>query len=237
MATGANDAQGIWQYGEDDSNATFSALLNRLGTSTSTQFGVDRGRLTTLEARSLSGLVPIVPSSVSISGGTATTSTSGAVTFGAGTTQVTLNGVFTSAFKNYRIVFFGTKNAVAANDFVILQLTASGTAAATNYNQAAVAFAMSNAASQNLGGTGGTGFSGARIYQASTPFSASYDIFQPQVATKTTLSGISYGTTLGDEQQVLSSGIHQTASSYDGLKLIPTGNAMSGQVAVYGIKD
>lgn len=49
MATGANDAQGIWQYGEDDSNATFSALMNRLGTSTSTQFGVDRGRLTTLE--------------------------------------------------------------------------------------------------------------------------------------------------------------------------------------------
>lgn len=33
MATGALDANGIWQYGEDDSNTTFSALLNRLGTS------------------------------------------------------------------------------------------------------------------------------------------------------------------------------------------------------------
>lgn len=37
MATGALDANGIWQYGEDDSNTTFSALLNRLGSSTSTQ--------------------------------------------------------------------------------------------------------------------------------------------------------------------------------------------------------
>lgn len=37
MATGALDANGIWQYGEDDSNTTFSALLNRLGASTSTQ--------------------------------------------------------------------------------------------------------------------------------------------------------------------------------------------------------
>lgn len=37
MATGSLDANGIWQYGEDDSNTTFSALLNRLGSSTSTQ--------------------------------------------------------------------------------------------------------------------------------------------------------------------------------------------------------
>lgn len=29
MATGAYDANGIWQYGEDDSEATFSALLNK----------------------------------------------------------------------------------------------------------------------------------------------------------------------------------------------------------------
>lgn len=37
MATGAPDANGIWIYGEDDSEPTFSALLNKLGTSTSTQ--------------------------------------------------------------------------------------------------------------------------------------------------------------------------------------------------------
>lgn len=49
MATGAPDVNGIWQYGEDDSNATFSALLNRLGSSTSTQIAADRTRLTTLE--------------------------------------------------------------------------------------------------------------------------------------------------------------------------------------------
>lgn len=40
MATGALDSNGIWQYGEDDSNTTFSALLNRLGASTSTQIGL-----------------------------------------------------------------------------------------------------------------------------------------------------------------------------------------------------
>lgn len=35
MATGALDANGIWIYGEDDSEATFSALLNKLSDSTS----------------------------------------------------------------------------------------------------------------------------------------------------------------------------------------------------------
>jgi hypothetical protein len=39
MATGSLDANGIWIYGEDDSEATFSALLNKLGDSTSDEVG------------------------------------------------------------------------------------------------------------------------------------------------------------------------------------------------------
>jgi hypothetical protein len=35
MATGALNAQGVWIYGEDDSETTFSALLNKLGNSVS----------------------------------------------------------------------------------------------------------------------------------------------------------------------------------------------------------
>lgn len=42
MATGALDVNGIWQYGEDDSETTFSALLNKLGTSISSDM---KGRI------------------------------------------------------------------------------------------------------------------------------------------------------------------------------------------------
>lgn len=42
MATGALDSNGIWQYGEDDSETTFSALLNKLAASTSTQLANGR---------------------------------------------------------------------------------------------------------------------------------------------------------------------------------------------------
>lgn len=50
MATGAPGTNGVWQYGEDDSEATFSALLNKAASTTDTQIGADRTRLTALEA-------------------------------------------------------------------------------------------------------------------------------------------------------------------------------------------
>lgn len=50
MATGAPGTNGVWQYGEDDSEATFSALLNKAAATTNTQIGLDRARLTALEA-------------------------------------------------------------------------------------------------------------------------------------------------------------------------------------------
>lgn len=50
MATGLLDANGIWNYGEDDNIALFSDLLN-LGTeSTSDAFTADRARLSTIES-------------------------------------------------------------------------------------------------------------------------------------------------------------------------------------------
>lgn len=49
MATGAPGTNGVWQYGEDDSEATFSALLNKVASTTNTQIGLDRARLATLE--------------------------------------------------------------------------------------------------------------------------------------------------------------------------------------------
>lgn len=38
MATGSLDSNGIWIYGEDDSETTFSGLLNKLGDSVSDKF-------------------------------------------------------------------------------------------------------------------------------------------------------------------------------------------------------
>lgn len=50
MATGAPGPNGVYQYGEDDSEATFSALLNKTASTADTQIGLDRARLAALEA-------------------------------------------------------------------------------------------------------------------------------------------------------------------------------------------
>lgn len=51
MATGAADANGIWIYGEDDTESTHSALLNKLASSTSTKIGQANTNITALQAK------------------------------------------------------------------------------------------------------------------------------------------------------------------------------------------
>lgn len=51
MATGALNAQGVWIYGEDDSETTFSALLNKLGNSVSSDL---KGRIVQIVSSSTS---------------------------------------------------------------------------------------------------------------------------------------------------------------------------------------
>ena len=141
MATGALDANGIWQYGEDDSEPTFSGLLNKLASSTSdtvtrlenfTGFTgtlpVARGgtNATTVAAAQdslLVGLVNMVPSTVQQSGGSASVNAQGSVTF-TGVNSISLNNIFTSAYNHYRILLFSTTSA-AVN--IHMRLRASGT--------------------------------------------------------------------------------------------------------------
>jgi hypothetical protein len=185
-------------------------------------------------AKSQVGLVPITPTSVTISGGTATISGNGRVAFTAGTTGLTLNGVFSSAYRNYKVVSTGFKSASAANDFLYYRLTLAGTEATTNYYQASVAFAMSNGALQNLGGTGATSFMASRIYTSGAYFSCTGDIFNPFLASYTMYNGQAYGTTLSDDQQLVTSGLNYNNTSYDGLKILPTGASISGEISIYG---
>ena len=185
-------------------------------------------------AKSQVGLVPISPTSVTISGGTATVGANGRIAFSAGTTGLTLNGVFTSAYRNYKIVATGFKAASAGNDFLYYRLTSAGTEASTNYYQASVAFAMSNGSLQNLGGTGATSFMASRIYTSGAYFSCTGDLFNPFIASYTMYNGQGYGTTLNDDQQLVTSGLNYNNTSYDGLKLIPTASSISGEISIYG---
>ena len=71
------------------------------------------------------GLVSIVPTSVSVSSGSGSyNSTTGWVTF-TGATKTTINGVFTSTYRNYKIIHQAALNTGA--DYAYLRLTTAGT--------------------------------------------------------------------------------------------------------------
>lgn len=78
-------------------------------------------RTTALEVASAttnkSGLVPIIPTSVTLSGGSATVSSNGQVVINSNTSYVRLNGVFTDTFDSFEIWVDGDANATEWGNF------------------------------------------------------------------------------------------------------------------------
>lgn len=168
MATGTPGTNGVWQYGEDDSEATFSALLNKAASTTDTQIGLDRGRLTTLEARNLSGLIPIpiAIGSVSIAGGTAS-ATNGIITFTSGTTSISFNSIFSTSYTRFKVIYkiqasangnqCYYRNRAATTDYTINYF---GGGVQAQYTGTVSAYGPVNNGSQGMLGTLSTGANG-----------------------------------------------------------------------------
>jgi hypothetical protein len=115
MATGALDANGIWIYGEDDSETTFSALLNKLGDSVSDQLATGR----VLQAQSFTYSTQV-----------STTSTT-FVTTG-------LSGTITPKKTTSKILILAHTTGQKASDFVQTMFTIyRGTVSGTNLGTAA----------------------------------------------------------------------------------------------------
>ncbi len=109
MATGAPGTNGVWQYGEDDSETTFSALLNKAASTTDTQLGLDRTRLDALEARSLSGLVLV-----------------SSTTVGTAVSAVTVSGAFSTTYDDYLVTYTDGVGSTSAYLNLVLGGTATG---------------------------------------------------------------------------------------------------------------
>jgi len=178
---------------------------------------------------SAGGLVPMPPTTVGKTGAssTATASAVGGVTFTLCET-LTLNGVFTSAYSNYRIVWGGL---ASINPTLQMRLVTAGTpASATDYNRQQL-----SASSTTVVGLKETSQTlwiiCNNINTVADNFSM--DIFNPKATKETTFNIFSYSTHVGAYWQSVG-GVHVLTTSYDGIQFIPTAGNFSGIVTVYG---
>jgi hypothetical protein len=183
------------------------------------------------------GMRLVVPTSVAVGSGSGSVGSSGTVTF-SGASSVSINGCFSSAYQNYRIVTNLTTPSATLS--VAWRLRISGTDAATNYGYSSqYAYISINAGGQEVnGGNALTSF--PRLVHGSTTGggSSSADVYRPFEAVETIATGVGMDYDSNAGAVLFQKGWrHATASSYDGFTLIPSTSTITGTIRVYGYKD
>jgi hypothetical protein len=176
------------------------------------------------------GLIPIAPTSVGKTGAssTATASANGQVTFALCET-LTLNGVFTSAYSNYRIIWAGFASVGAV---LLARLAVAGTAnTGATYNYQALV--GSSTTVSGFRGTSDTKWNVNNNISTAGTDSASIDIFNPQATKNTSFTNLGFSTAVGSYIQ-MQSGYFTTTTSFDGIQFLPDSGNISGTVSVYG---
>jgi hypothetical protein len=184
------------------------------------------------------GLTAIVPTSiVKGASGSASVAANGAVTF-TGTEFVTLNGVFTSTYDNYKFVFSGYNP--TGQHALTVQLSSAGTpATGANYRYASYYNAAASSSGANFSNVGQT----AAVVGQMLPAYVNgniwvYDIYGPSQPYVTNAIG---GGNYSDGSNYLWTGAawsHTVNTSYDGIKVMNgSSSTMSGTVRIYGYNN
>ena len=200
------------------STMRFDRLENSIGT-----VGLD---VINVPSRAEVGLSPITPSSVTVGSGSASVDSSGLVTF-SGCTTVTVNGVFSSTYSNYRVVMDGT---LAADNGIRMRMD--------NFTGANYAWQWVRAYGTTVQALNETA-NAAGIYITSGDsdgLSFTADVFSPNKAARTNLTFQGFGSS-GVDFIYVGSGQVTTTTQYTGATLVPNGGTtVSGTIRFYGYR-
>lgn len=180
------------------------------------------------------GLECVTPTTVS--GGSFVNNT---VTF-SNQSSVTINGIFSSAFTNYRLLY-KIASTTDLTAYLRVQLTAAGTPVTSNYLHKTL-WTDVNLASSAIGNfdQASTGFCfGPTGQTANAALSGNADVFSPFDATSTTqmTNNASGLYALVAFYTVWGGGFQRTTASYDGIKLFNNTGNISGSVSIYGYRS
>lgn len=173
------------------------------------------------------GLVPMIPTTVQYSGGTATSNTAGIITYNA-VTSLSLNGVFGS-YKNYRMIITGTST---NNTALLGRFRQNGVDLTSAVNQRQVLYANGTAVSAGRG----SNESNWEIGVLDVNHQTILDIYSPNLNTfKRGLAISGRGTTT--IQWFTESLVCTDTNAYDSFTIYPNGGTISGEVVVYGYNE
>lgn len=146
-------------------------------------------------------------------------------------TSFTVSNCFTSTYTNYLIVSNCATTATTQLD-VLYQLRASGVTTTTGYTGSLI---------YNNQGAGPLRYYAARSswiagYGGNYGIGITNNIYAPQLAQRTTMTGLSSGFAAGGSQQGFVGGLLDDSTQYDSL-VISAVNTMSGTLSIYGYAD
>ena len=169
------------------------------------------------------GLVLVSPTSIANSGGSASAS-GGAVTF-TGVSSVSLNGVFTSAYDNYRTIIQATGSGVNNLQFRYRAAGSDSTGATyvSRFCQLAGTYA----------GFSFTTSAGYITTVSTVPTCAFMDLSGVRSSTQKTTNSVTFNNGTID----LSSCGNTVTTIFDGITILPDAGTISGTIRVYGYKN
>ncbi|WP_396190131.1 hypothetical protein [Flavobacterium sp.] len=183
------------------------------------------------------GLVPVRATTVTFVSGTGSVNALGQITF-SNCTKVSLDGLFTSEFKNYRVMF--GCNGSSANTSIALRLRKNGTdVTSTQYNFGGLALRDSGSQTAFVG-AGTTQFSLAWINGPATGSgsgSGSIDFFKPATDTYQTITSNFRGADGTSGAGIFTAGNLYAGQTEDGFSIYPASGTFSGTFSIYGYND
>ncbi len=186
--------------------------------------------------RQSGGLIPVLPTSVTAASGSGSYSSVGVVTFSA-VSAITINGVFTSAYKNYRLVL-NIDTASVNNAGFYQQFTSGGTAnTSADHFWAGTWATIAGAGPGALSGTGQTSWYLIELSNAGIEvLNHTQDILNPATTKSKSITGggVTYS---GNWRGVTYSGFKQTSTSFDGIKFTTTSGTVTGTIQIFGYND
>lgn len=178
----------------------------------------------------VAGLVPMLPTSVSLGSGSSSVSALGEVTF-SGATSVQLNGVFTDAYTNYRVVVRGSSE---DNRGYAWRFTANGTQNTNSTYHYTMLWTAGSVGTASTNSISYMGYSLGHRY-----FSAEGSVFAPRISGHVKQLYVSYSglnsAMNGNENHSIAGTLRETAYIADGIIFFPSAGTISGTMQVLGV--